>query len=119
VALLVEDHPDVAAVASDYLAQCGYGVVRAETAEIALEILRERQDIDLIFSDIVMPGMSGIEFGRLVRQRYPEIPIILASGYSDKAAVALSEGFRLLQKPYAIETLRKALAETGSSTAVL
>jgi signal transduction histidine kinase/CheY-like chemotaxis protein len=119
VALLVEDHPDVAAVATDYLTQCGYGVIRAETAEIALGILQERPDIDLIFSDIVMPGMSGIEFGRIVRQQYPQIPIILASGYSDKAAVALSEGFRLLQKPYAIDTLRKALAETGSASAVL
>jgi signal transduction histidine kinase/CheY-like chemotaxis protein len=118
VALLVEDHPDVAAVASDYLAQCGYGVVRAETAEIGLEILQRRSDIDLIFSDIVMPGMSGIEFGRIVRQRYPAIPILLASGYSDKAAVAVSEGFRLLQKPYAIDTLRKALAETGATSAV-
>jgi signal transduction histidine kinase/CheY-like chemotaxis protein len=119
VALLVEDHPDVAAVASDYLAQCGYGVVRAETAEIALGILRQRRDIDLIFSDIVMPGMSGIEFGRIVRQNYPTIPIVLASGYSDQAAVAVNEGFLLLQKPYAIDTLRKALAETGSSTTAL
>jgi two-component system NtrC family sensor kinase len=112
-ALLVEDHPDVAAVASDYLTECGYGVVRAETAEVALRILESRNDIGLIFSDIVMPGISGIEFGRIVRRQYPDIPIILASGYSDQAAVAVSEGFRLLQKPYAIGTLQKALAETA------
>jgi two-component system NtrC family sensor kinase len=116
--LLVEDHPDVAAVASDYLTQCGYGVVLAETAEIALEILQRRRDVDLILSDIVMPGISGIEFGQIVRERYPDIPIVLASGYSDKAAVALSEGFRLLQKPYAIDTLRKTLADIGSTSAV-
>jgi signal transduction histidine kinase/CheY-like chemotaxis protein len=110
IALLVEDNADVAAVASDYLAECGYSVLRAETAETALRILDGGTHVDLIFSDIVMPGMSGIELGRIARRRHPSIPIILASGYSDRTAEALDEGFRLLQKPYGIQTLREALA---------
>jgi signal transduction histidine kinase/CheY-like chemotaxis protein len=109
--LLVEDHPDVAIVATDYLAQSGYNVILAETAEAALAILKQRTDIDLIVSDIVMPGMNGIEFGRVVRQHYASTPIILASGYSDQATKALSEGFRLLQKPYSLDALQRALAE--------
>jgi two-component system NtrC family sensor kinase len=109
--LLVEDHPDVSAVGSDYVEQCGFKVVCAGSAEVAVDILNQRNDIDLVFSDIVMPGMSGLELGRLIREHHPETPVVLASGYSDRAALALEEGFTLLQKPYSLEALRKSLAE--------
>jgi two-component system, NtrC family, sensor kinase len=109
--LLVEDHPDVSAVGSDYVEQCGFKVVCAASAEVAVDILNQRNDIDLVFSDIVMPGMSGLELGRLIREHHPETPVVLASGYSDRAAAALAEGFVLLQKPYSLEALRKSLAE--------
>jgi two-component system NtrC family sensor kinase len=109
--LLVEDHPDVSAVGSDYVEQCGFKVVCATSAEVAVDILNHRSDIDLVFSDIVMPGMSGLELGRLIREHHPETPVVLASGYSDRAAVAVREGFTLLQKPYSLEALRKSLAE--------
>jgi two-component system NtrC family sensor kinase len=109
--LLVEDHPDVSIVARDYLEQYGCKVVQANSAEGAVEALNRRQDIDLVLSDIVMPGMSGLELGRLVREHHPEIPVVLASGYSDKAAVATSEGFPLIRKPYSPETLRHILAQ--------
>jgi two-component system, NtrC family, sensor kinase len=109
--LLVEDHPDVSAVGSDYIEQCGFKVVCAASAEVAVDILNQRNDIDLVFSDIVMPGMSGLELGRLIREHHPETPVVLASGYSDRAALAVEEGFTLLQKPYSLEALRKSLAE--------
>jgi two-component system NtrC family sensor kinase len=109
--LLVEDHPDVSAVGSDYVEQCGFKVVCAASAEVAVDILNQRSDIDLVFSDIVMPGMSGLELGRLIREHHPETPVLLASGYSDRAAAAVEEGFTLLQKPYSLEALRKSLAE--------
>src|SRR3954470_12898642 len=109
--LLVEDHPDVSAVGSDYVEQCGFKVVCAASAEIAVDILNQRSDIDLVFSDIVMPGMSGLELGRLIREHHPETPVVLASGYSDRAAAAREEGFILLQKPYSLEALRKSLTE--------
>jgi two-component system NtrC family sensor kinase len=72
-------------------------------------MLNKRNDIDLVFSDIVMPGMSGLELARLIREHHPETPIMLATGYSDRAAAALAEGFILLQKPYSLEALRKSL----------
>jgi two-component system NtrC family sensor kinase len=109
--LLVEDHPDVAAVGSDYVEQCGFKVVCATSAEVAVDILNQRSDIDLVFSDIVMPGMSGLELGRLIREHHPETPVVLASGYSDRAAIAVEEGFTLLQKPYSLDALRRSLAD--------
>jgi two-component system NtrC family sensor kinase len=111
IVLLVEDHPDVSAVGSDYVEQCGFKVVCAASAEVAVDILNQRSDIDLVFSDIVMPGMSGLELGRLIREHHPETPVVLASGYSDRAAAAVEEGFTLLQKPYSLEALRKSLTE--------
>jgi two-component system NtrC family sensor kinase len=108
--LLVEDNADVATVAADYLEQCGCSVIKAESAEAAVSALNRRNDIDLVFSDIAMPGMSGLELGRLVRDHHPEIPIILATGYSEKATRAVEEGFLLLEKPYSLEALRRSLS---------
>ena len=103
--------PMSSAVAADYAEQCGFTVVHANSAEAALELLNNRHDIRLVFSDIVMPGMSGLELGRLIRERYREMPVVLTSGYSDRSATALQEGFMLLQKPYTLETLRQSLAQ--------
>ena len=57
-----------------------------------------------------MPGMSGLELARLVREYYPEIAVILASGYSDKAEVATQEGFTIIRKPYSPDALQRAIA---------
>jgi two-component system, NtrC family, sensor kinase len=119
--LLVEDNADVATIAADYLQQCGCSVVKAENAEAAIEILNRRDDIDLVFSDIAMPGMSGLELGRLVRDHHPEVPVVLATGYSEKATRAVEEGFLLLEKPYSLETMRQSLSvasvQSGRSVA--
>ncbi|HEY0330749.1 MAG TPA: ATP-binding protein [Rhodopseudomonas sp.] len=115
--LLVEDHPDVAAVAADYAQQCGFEVIEADSAEAAVELLNRRRDIRLVFSDIVMPGMSGLELGRLIREHHPDIAVVLASGYSDRSATALEEGFPLLQKPYTLDALRQALSDALQATA--
>jgi two-component system NtrC family sensor kinase len=56
-----------------------------------------------------MPGMSGLELGRLIREHHPEVPVILTSGYSDKAALATQEGFTLIRKPYSPEVLKPIL----------
>ena len=92
--LRVEDNPDVAVVAQDYLEQCGCTVVRANSAEMAIDLLNTDAGIQLVFSDIVMPGMNGLELARLVREHHPGVGLVLASGYSDKAVIAVAEGFR-------------------------
>jgi two-component system NtrC family sensor kinase len=107
--LLVEDHPDVSIVAADHLEQLGCKVVQANSAAVAIEALNSRNDFDLVLSDIVMPGMSGLELGRLIREHHPEVPVILTSGYSDKAALATQEGFTPIRKPYSPEVLKPIL----------
>jgi two-component system NtrC family sensor kinase len=106
--LLVEDNADVATVAADYLDQLKCKVVHASSSEEALKLLADRR-FDLVLSDIVMPGTSGLELARQIKERHPDIPIILASGYSDTAELAVGEGFSLIRKPYAPEALVRAI----------
>lgn len=112
--LLVEDHADVAVVAADLLRELGCKVVNASSGEAALEVLNTRSDVGAVFSDVVMPGMGGLELGRLLREHHPEIPIVLASGYSDSIAAALAEGFTLLRKPYTPAQVAEALAQAAA-----
>jgi len=75
--------------------------------------LKDSASIDVVLSDIVMQGMNGFELARIIRERHPKIGVVLATGYSDKAAAALAEGFPLLQKPYTRDSLRAALAQVS------
>ena len=107
--LLVEDNPDVASVSASLLEQLGYTVRRVSDAETALcEI--ERDGIDLVFSDIVMPGiMDGLKLARRLKEIRPLLPILLATGYSD-AAASVRGDFPILRKPYEIHQLSQAIA---------
>jgi CheY-like chemotaxis protein/anti-sigma regulatory factor (Ser/Thr protein kinase) len=107
--LLVEDNPEVAAVSESLLEQLGYTVRRAPNAEAALREI-ERDGIDLVFSDIVMPGtMDGLSLARRMRELRPDLPILLATGYSD-AAAGVHGDFPILRKPYEIHQLSQAIA---------
>lgn len=108
--LLVEDNPDVATVSANLLEQLGYTVRRVADAEAAL-IEIERDGIDLVFSDIVMPGtMDGLALARHLKAHRPGLPILLATGYSDAAANVRGD-FPILRKPYEIHQLSQAIAK--------
>ena len=108
--LLVEDNPDVATASTGLLEQLGYSVRWVSDAEAALREI-EREGIDLVFSDIVMPGeMDGLGLARTIKQIRPGLPVLLTSGYSDAAQNARSE-FPILRKPYQIHELNQALSE--------
>jgi PAS domain S-box-containing protein len=108
--LLVEDNPDVANVSASLLEQLGYAVRRVDNAEAALREI-ERGGIDLVFSDVVMPGkMDGLSLARHLKAIRPHLPILLASGYSD-AAVNVHGDFPILRKPYEIHQLSRAIAK--------
>jgi PAS domain S-box-containing protein len=108
--LLVEDNPDVASVSISLLEQLGYTVRRVADADAALREIG-RDGIDLVFSDIVMPGkMDGLAFARRVRKMRPDLPILLATGYSDAAANVRGD-FPILRKPYEIHQLSQAIAK--------
>ena len=111
--LLVEDNPDVAGVSASLLEQLGYTVRRVPDANAALREI-ERNSFDLVFSDIVMPGgMDGLALARRLRELRPELPILLATGYSD-ALRKTSLGFQILRKPYEIHELSQALAKVAA-----
>jgi len=110
--LVVEDSPEVAEVATAYFQQLGYMVKQVAGAREALELIGNDPKIDLVFSDIVMPGgMNGLALGHAIRQRYPAMPVPLATGYSDSVREAVAQGFIVLQKPFALATLEQALRE--------
>ena len=113
---MVEDNPAVGRFAVATLSELGYSTVYAGDAETALaELNLDAQRFDAVFSDVVMPGMSGIDLARLLRERHPGLPVVLASGYSE---VLAQEGLRrnsLLQKPYTVQQLARALARVVST----
>jgi PAS domain S-box-containing protein len=108
--LLVEDNPDVATVSIGLLEQLGYHVRRVPDAESALREL-EHNGVDFVFSDIVMPGkMDGLSLAHHLRQVHPDLPILLATGYSEAAADVRGD-FPILRKPYEIHELSEAIAK--------
>jgi PAS domain S-box-containing protein len=113
--LLVDDNAQVAEVATAILTEQGHRVTYARNADEALTKLEASQGFDLVFSDLVMPGeRNGLDLAHTVRERWPSLPILLATGYSDAASRATQEGFTLLAKPYSPDTLLRAVAEPRS-----
>jgi PAS domain S-box-containing protein len=107
--LLVEDNDQVRAFADSLLTDLDYRVISADSAEQALDLL-EGEEVDILFSDVVMPGRSGIELAQIVRARFPSLPILLASGYSEEVVRGAGSEFEILAKPYGAETLAVALS---------
>jgi two-component system, NtrC family, sensor kinase len=113
---VVEDSPEVAEVATAYFQQLGYTVKQVANAQEALELLADDPKIDLVFSDILMPGgMNGLELGHAVRRLYPAMPVLLTTGYSDSAHDSVQQGFVVLHKPFDLAGLEQALREARTS----
>jgi len=108
--LLVEDDLTVAALTKQMLEGAGLTVVHAKSARDAFRELEGNRGIDVVFSDVMMPGgMSGAELAREIRARWPELPVVLTTGYIEAARSAVGEGLEVLVKPYSLETLVTAL----------
>ena len=111
--LMVEDNKDLRTVTLKQLTDLGYRTLEAENAKAALNILAERPDIDLLFTDIVMPGgMTGTELAREARRLYPKLKILLTSGYTARAMANGFhdiEGLELLNKPFRKRDLAQRL----------
>lgn len=97
--LLVEDDAGVRAVTAAMLKELQFTVIEADNASHALDIVDREPDIDLLFTDIVMPGMNGFELGRLARERRPHLPVLYATGYAASYSVP-EKGADVLAKPY-------------------
>jgi signal transduction histidine kinase/ActR/RegA family two-component response regulator len=114
--LLVEDDDEVAALVGEMLGQLGYEVTRAASAAAALGALADGRSVDLIFSDIMMPGgMNGVELAREIKQRRSDIPVLLTSGYAEASVhAAQAAGIQILAKPFHIDELAAALSTARS-----
>jgi len=109
--LLVEDNEAVGNLAESLLGELGHEVVRARSGPEALSLADKGAQFDIVFSDVVMPGMSGVELAGELKQRRPRVPIILTTGYTEGFAAVGSRGFPVVRKPYRMETLANALDE--------
>jgi PAS domain S-box-containing protein len=110
-ALLVEDDDNVAALTGEMLSHLGWRVTRVASAEAALGAITNGLDVGLVFSDVMMPGgKNGIELAQALRQRHVDLPIVLASGYTESVSRdAERAGLPLLSKPFSIDTLAAAI----------
>lgn len=113
-ALLVDDNLDLLDVAAMLFQRCGFDVITATDGTEAMDILRRTPDIDVLFTDVVMPGMSGIQLGYEARKMMPDIKVILVSGYPGVTASA-GDGsiydFDFLKKPYHFSDVIKLLVK--------
>ncbi len=115
--LLVEDDDLVRASVTAKLERLGYAVSSVTNPVEALERLEKSQDVDLIFTDVIMPGeMTGADLARAVQAKWPQIKILATSGYTENTLgkVQLPEGVRLLSKPYANKDLTQMLTAVFS-----
>src|ERR1700761_3193138 len=97
--LVVEDEPLVRMLAVDYLERAGFAVLEADCASDALKTLADHHEVDVLFSDVNMPGMDGVERARRVHETAPEIRVILTSGRDVPCKCIPGHG-AFLPKPY-------------------
>jgi CheY-like chemotaxis protein len=111
--LVAEDDEDVRATVVELLSELGYRVLKAKDAQSALAIVESGVPIDLLFTDVVMPGpVRSPELARKARERLPNIAVLFTSGYTDNAIVhsgRLDEGIELLSKPYSRESMARKI----------
>lgn len=98
--LIVEDEALVRMPIAEYLRDCGYNVLEAEDADEAIHLVDSDEPVDVVFSDVRMPGdMDGFDLARWIGDHHPEVPVLLTSGYSMPRDAA-SDRVKLIEKPY-------------------
>ena len=107
--LVVEDADIVRMLTVEVLEELGYTVLQAADAQQALPILESDQPLDLLMTDIGLPGMNGQQLAQAARRARPELPVLFASGYAEIADIdgqLLTEGMEMIAKPFSIDLLR-------------
>jgi DNA-binding NtrC family response regulator len=104
--LVVDDERDLADLAEALLCHYGFQVRVAYCGNEALQILQDEDSIEAVFSDVTMPGMTGLQLAHTVRERYPTIKVVLTSGYMPSMMLAgKGKAYPYAAKPYRIETV--------------
>lgn len=113
--LLVEDEEMIRSLMMEVLERAGYRVLACSHPKEGIEVSREHGGkIDLLLTDVVMPGMNGREMANRIREILPEIRVVFMSGYTDHALTAdgpIDSTFEYLQKPFTLKTLTQKMAE--------
>ena len=112
--LVVEDSPEVAMITVEYLSELGHEAVAVADAELAIVELNA-QGFDAVMTDVSLPGMSGIDLAKHLLEKFPTLPVIIASGYGSLKLEAMlgqePKHVMLLTKPYDLDTLVKTLTQ--------
>ncbi|OAF00798.1 hybrid sensor histidine kinase/response regulator [Bradyrhizobium centrolobii] len=112
--LVIEDNIELANFAADGLTELGYSITLVDNATDALaELVIDAGRFDVVFSDVVMPGMTGLDLAQAIRDRSIGVPVVLTTGYSEALSQDGIAGFDLVQKPYSIEELSRVLHRTA------
>lgn len=111
VVLVVEDSTIIRMGAVDLVLAAGYEALQASDADEAIAVLESRGDVDLVFTDVQMPGtMDGIRLSHYIRDRWPPVKLIVASGAAILAESSLPAGSSFFSKPYDDDTIIQAMA---------
>ncbi len=106
--LLVDDDNSVREVTAQMLANLGYSVKQADSGRLALQMLEDGLQVDLLLADFAMPGMNGGELARAVLSRYPELPVVFITGYAELGELGMGSS-TIIQKPFREEQLANKL----------
>jgi CheY-like chemotaxis protein len=118
--LLVDDDGPVRAVTAAMLQDLGYHVRDVASGDEALAVLAQDGGVDVLLTDLVMPGMNGSQLAAAVRAAHPDVSIVFISGYADQVGGALSPDDRLVRKPFGTADLHRAVeAALGERRRVL
>lgn len=112
VVLVVDDRADVAALASEMIESLGYRVRTAHSGTDALRIIQEDGSVSLLFSDVVMPGMNGVQLARAAKKHRPDLGIMLTSGFTESTiekSDADGTPFEFIPKPYKMAMLAQQI----------
>ena len=110
IVLVVEDEPLVLLDAADMIEAEGYEVILASSADEAIALLKTRDDIRIVFTDIEMPGsMDGLNLARVVREKWPPVELIITSGKHRPNSADLPARGRFIEKPYTTREVKDAL----------
>jgi CheY-like chemotaxis protein len=119
--LVVEDEHLVRLLVTDVLHELGYTAFEAKDAQAALPILQSAQRLDLLITDVGLPGMNGRQLADVARQRRPDIQVLFLTGYAEHAAVRsgfLAPGMELMTKPFAIDELSQKIRDMIGKSSV-
>ena len=114
--LAVDDDPLVLAITSGMLEDLGHTMIEAESGQEALDLLRGGRRVGLVVTDYAMPGMTGLQLAEELHRHWPQLPIVLATGYAGLQGTAIDRLTRLA-KPFGQEALAEAIEECLHSMA--